>query len=67
MILRIKSISFLLTNKLNTVDNVAVLNKSKSSDYMMMRCKITLDLTERKREVIQIEEAKYPSSQKELR
>ena len=45
-------IYFILTNKLKTVKNVAVLNTLKSSDHRMVRYKVTLDL-KRKREIFQ--------------
>ena len=37
-------ISFIHTNKFNTVMNVTVLNKSKLSDHKIVRCKVMLDL-----------------------
>ena len=37
-------IDFIFPTKLNTVKNVAVLNKLKSGDHRMGRCKVTVDL-----------------------
>ena len=42
-------IDFIPTNKLNSVKNVVVLNRLKSSGHKMVRCKVTLDLREKLR------------------